>query len=86
MRVVRIIILETHLEEARLMYVCICHSVTDRQIRQAVDEGARSLDALARRLKVSTGCGRCSECARGVLEQALAEASAPAPTPVFATG
>lgn len=43
------------------MYVCICHSVTDRDIRRAVARGADSVGALQRELKVSTGCGCCAE-------------------------
>jgi bacterioferritin-associated ferredoxin len=55
------------------MYVCICHSVTDRQIRQAAASGVATLDDLRRSLKVATNCGRCESCARDVLEQARRE-------------
>lgn len=57
------------------MYVCICANVTDRQIKQAVREGASSLDDLAVQLGVGTGCGCCREMAREVLEAALDDAS-----------
>lgn len=49
------------------MYVCICNSVTDRQIREAREKGARSIEALGRELKVATCCGRCAECAEKIL-------------------
>lgn len=55
------------------MYVCICNSVTERDIRLAVDNGVRSMEALGDELKVSTCCGRCADCARRILDQALAE-------------
>jgi bacterioferritin-associated ferredoxin len=58
------------------MYVCICHSITDRQIREAAFDGARSLRDLSRELHVATGCGRCADCAREVLAQAVAEVPA----------
>ena len=43
------------------MYVCICHAVTDRQIRAAIRDGARHAAQLQDRLKVATGCGSCSQ-------------------------
>ncbi|MGD2117567.1 MAG: (2Fe-2S)-binding protein [Chromatiales bacterium] len=57
------------------MYVCVCNSVTDGQIRDAVDDGICTMEALCSELKVSSCCGRCSDCARKVLHQALAEQS-----------
>jgi bacterioferritin-associated ferredoxin len=55
------------------MYVCICNSVTDRQIRKAVNNGADSLQAIQSQLKVGTCCGKCRDCARRVIADALAE-------------
>lgn len=69
------------------MYVCICHSVTDRQIRQAAAGGASTLDDLRHGLKVATNCGRCASCALAVLDQARQEATDPylaSALPVFA--
>ena len=63
------------------MYVCICANVTDRQIRQAVREGASSMDDLAVRLGVGAGCGCCREVARDMLDEALDGSAA---TPVAA--
>jgi len=57
------------------MYVCICNSVTDRQIREARDDGACSLEALGRELKVATCCGRCAECAEKILCENIAPVS-----------
>lgn len=59
------------------MYVCICHSVTDRQIRQAAAGGAATLDDLRRGLKVASNCGRCASCALAVLEEARRDAVDP---------
>ena len=49
------------------MIVCVCRSVSDRQIRQAVAEGAHSLECLQIELGVATQCGRCADCASRVL-------------------
>lgn len=51
------------------MYVCICHAVTDKDIRAAAKNGACSLEALGVSLRVATSCGRCAECARSVLHE-----------------
>ena len=41
------------------MYVCICHSVTDKAIKKAVKQGHETLEAIQHELKVGTCCGRC---------------------------
>ena len=52
------------------MYVCVCHAVTDRQIREAAAGGARTLKDLRRDLNVTRDCGRCATCARDCLAEA----------------
>ena len=52
------------------MYVCVCHAVTDRQIREAAAGGARTLKDLRRDLNVTRDCGRCASCARDCLAEA----------------
>ncbi|HPE61387.1 MAG: (2Fe-2S)-binding protein [Thiothrix sp.] len=41
------------------MYICICHSVTDKAIHNAVQDGHDSLEAIQEQLKASTCCGCC---------------------------
>ena len=55
------------------MFVCVCHKVTDRDIRHAAVNGASTLEALGEQLKVATCCGRCADCARQVLDQSVAD-------------
>ncbi len=67
------------------MYICVCKAVTDRQIKQAVGEGACSLRDLTRELGLGTGCGKCVPAAREVLGACLmkqAAAQQPEATPV----
>jgi bacterioferritin-associated ferredoxin len=52
------------------MYVCVCNGVTDKQIIQAAENGAMTLQDLSDELKVATCCGRCSSCAKKVLQEA----------------
>lgn len=50
------------------MYVCLCHAISDRQIREVVDRGAASLDEVQAHLPVASCCGCCEETAREVIE------------------
>jgi bacterioferritin-associated ferredoxin len=49
------------------LYVCVCNAVTDSQIRDAICEGACSMRELRQKLGVASECGRCSQCALGIL-------------------
>jgi bacterioferritin-associated ferredoxin len=51
------------------MYVCVCQAVTDRQIREAAESGARTLKDLRRDLGVTRDCGRCASCAHECLKE-----------------
>jgi bacterioferritin-associated ferredoxin len=50
------------------MYICICNQVTDREILDAANRGATTLEALGSQLKVATCCGRCADCANELLD------------------
>ena len=41
------------------MYVCICNSLTDRQVRSAVTNGARNIREVYRHFGCSCVCGKC---------------------------
>ncbi|MFP4244298.1 MAG: bacterioferritin-associated ferredoxin [Ectothiorhodospira sp.] len=43
------------------MYVCLCRQVTDHRIREAIAEGADTLEALQDRLGVTLECGQCAD-------------------------
>jgi bacterioferritin-associated ferredoxin len=61
------------------MYVCVCHAVTDRDIREEVERGACSLFDVQCRLPVASCCGRCEETARQVIDEIMDEQVARAP-------
>jgi bacterioferritin-associated ferredoxin len=61
--------------QGQVMYVCVCNAITDRQIREAVLDGASNLRQLRARLPLGRGCGRCVEAAQEI----VAGQSAPQP-------
>jgi bacterioferritin-associated ferredoxin len=55
------------------MIVCVCHNISERKIRRAVDEGLTTMPQLREKLAVGTCCGKCHSCAKTVLREALEE-------------
>ena len=53
------------------MFVCLCKSVTDHQIRDAVDTGVTTFEDMQSHLSVSTVCGGCSCEVKLVMQQKL---------------
>jgi bacterioferritin-associated ferredoxin len=51
------------------MYVCVCNGVTDSQIIDAANNGVQTMEQLSNALDVGTCCGRCTQCAKGILQQ-----------------
>jgi bacterioferritin-associated ferredoxin len=58
------------------MYICVCHAISDRQIREAVDQGADSLEKVQAHLPVASCCGSCADSARELIESQVESASA----------
>ncbi len=46
------------------MIVCVCHNVSDKAIRRALDEGAKTMGDIRRQLNVGSCCGKCNEFAK----------------------
>ena len=55
------------------MIVCICHNISERKIRDAVDRGQTTMPALRSNLGIGTCCGKCHSCAKQVLRECLEE-------------
>jgi len=58
------------------MYICICNQVTDKQIKAAIDKGARSMRDLRSKLGVASQCGQCGQCAKAILKEHMTCATA----------
>ena len=55
------------------MYVCLCNAVTDKEIAQAVSDGANSFSSVQTTTGAATGCGSCKHTAEIIIDQCLAE-------------
>jgi bacterioferritin-associated ferredoxin len=55
------------------MYVCLCYGVTDREIREAADNGVSSMRQLGKELGVGRQCGRCACTAREILKESRSQ-------------
>ncbi len=44
------------------MYVCVCKQITDKQIIDALENGAQNVIELQEQLGVATDCGSCIDC------------------------
>lgn len=53
------------------MIVCICHNVSDKAIRAAINAGATSLAEIRARLNVGSCCGKCNAYAKTVVRDQL---------------
>ncbi|MGS0827056.1 bacterioferritin-associated ferredoxin [Shewanella sp. 0m-8] len=51
------------------MYVCLCHAITDTQIKEAVSQGDSSLADVKRRLGVADQCGKCTKMATQIIQR-----------------
>jgi bacterioferritin-associated ferredoxin len=59
------------------MIVCICRGVSDREIRQAIDDGAACLRELESKC-IGDRCGMCVSELREMIEERTARSGAPA--------
>ncbi|MFT5594268.1 MAG: bacterioferritin-associated ferredoxin [Oceanicoccus sp.] len=49
------------------MYVCLCKGITERQVQQAIDNGA-DYKALREQLGVASDCGQCGNTCKEMLK------------------
>ncbi len=67
--------------EEAVMYLCMCKSITDQQIRQAFEQGARTIGDLSVRFGVGIECGKCLEDIRQFLDACAVSPASSAVTP-----
>lgn len=60
-------------EKNKARIVCQCMNVTDKEIEQAVKDGAKTFHELQEKTKVSTVCGQCKDEVNRLLQEYLHE-------------
>ena len=66
------------------MYVCGCRAVTDREVHEAVQDGARSAAEVADRCGAGSRCGNCIDLVLAVVEASRPVSERLVPMPVLA--
>jgi bacterioferritin-associated ferredoxin len=51
------------------MYICVCKGVTDRQVKQAIDNGACTRRQLYKCTGAGDVCGKCAPHLRQMLDE-----------------
>lgn len=51
------------------MYVCICQQVKEQELRDEIEKGCNTMDALQHKLGIAQKCGQCLSEAQAILEQ-----------------
>ncbi|MFC5662078.1 bacterioferritin-associated ferredoxin [Kitasatospora misakiensis] len=64
------------------MYVCMCHAVTEDQVKRAIDAGANTPRQIAKGCKAGTDCGSCVRRIQALLGE---HGARPCPTARLAT-
>ena len=55
------------------MLVCICNSISDRDIDSALAEGASSFKDVQKSLGIASSCGQCASFAKDMISEKLAQ-------------
>jgi len=53
------------------MYVCICHAVSEPELRAHIVDGAQTDEAIGDRCGAGTGCGMCLERIDDLIDEML---------------
>lgn len=60
---------EVKMEDNKI--VCGCFKITEQDLKNAIKNGAKSFEEVQAIIKVGTGCGRCVEINRELVNQLL---------------
>ena len=55
------------------MIICICHNVSESELKSAVLAGSNDMERLRENLGVGSCCGKCKSCTKKILRQCLLE-------------
>ena len=66
------------------MYVCLCHGLTERDVRGAINQGCKSVAAVYRHLADRPQCGKCVPDVRCMLQDSRCHAGGGTAMPMAA--
>lgn len=55
------------------MYVCLCQGITDKDIRDAVNDGCCNYKEVRQTLDIASQCGKCGCLAKQIVKETIAE-------------
>lgn len=65
------------------MYVCICYAVTDSRVRECIESGADTVDAVTRGCRAGGDCGSCHAHIEDMIEDVQERAASGPRLPVL---
>jgi bacterioferritin-associated ferredoxin len=51
------------------MYICICNQVTETQLLEEIERGAKTVRQLRENLGVAIQCGKCGKCVKRCIKE-----------------
>ena len=51
------------------MIVCVCHNVSESEIKSAIKSGMNDMHSLRENLGIGTCCGKCKSCTKKILRE-----------------
>ncbi len=58
------------------MFVCLCRVVTDRQVEEAVRDGATTISDVGDHCDAGTGCGGCHDRLQEIIDKSVSSSEA----------
>lgn len=55
------------------MYVCLCQGITDKDIRDAINDGCSSYKEVIKALDIANQCGKCGCLAKQIVKETITE-------------
>ena len=59
-----------------MAYACLCNQVTDREVLEAIESGARCVDSVTARCRAGGDCGSCHPTIEDLIEESMDSAVA----------
>ena len=51
------------------MIICLCHGINDRQVRDVMQSGAKTLGEISKACRAGSDCGTCCTTIRSIMQE-----------------